>query len=437
MSRSPRPVTAIYSPPSQEPAASFDVIGVYRTETLAKNELEPVAALSKSNFLDGEVYDNSNDVDMVSAPEPSDHHRRSRRCSRGSTATAARSGSRSSCRSLSPARMLEKSAEYKDRFSVAFHDLKEDQKARAGIIPPDPNRVYPSYYNGYGARPQERREHRAPEQREHHHRQHKEEGDRHHQRRRTRRISLQQQQPPPPSQTAPVPTIVAQSPSSSSSSSSPPPAPSSSFASRMAASANASGLQQKQRRMSAYRPEKANEAIPYPNDVAHAAPVTSRREQERQELFCRATQRGGRPEHFLRQPGVGVGSAGGDIRQQQKTAPATATATAPVMVENPSAALCHRAQEKINGQRPSAPDFDRSRRNSSSIDRFDSLYLPRSNKAAATANAAVPESHRQSFSRRNGPNSNSSSVISNHNSNNYVCQWKRMSRRYRTPLRLW
>ncbi|KAK8055329.1 hypothetical protein PG993_000556 [Apiospora rasikravindrae] len=384
MSCSSRPMTAVYSPPSQEPAASFDVVGVYRTETVAKHELEPVDVLSRSNFLDGKVYDNSNDADMVAAPEPSDHHRRSRRYSRGpTTTTTTRSESRSSCRSLSPARMLEKSAELADRMSVALHDFKEDQKARAGIIPPDPNREYPSFYNGYGTQSREMRDHRAPEQREHHRRP-QEDGDRHHQRHRVRRSSLQQQQQP--SQTAPAPAVAVEPPSSPSSSSASSQPASSSFASRMAASANTSGPQQKQRRISAYRPEKASETMPHLNDVAQVAPVT-RREQERQELFCRSTQRGGRPEHFLRQPGVGNSSDSDGVRQQQKAAPPTA------MAESPSAALRLRTQEKINGQRLSGLDYDFDK-NSSSINRLDSLCLPRSNKAAATANASVPESHR-------------------------------------------
>lgn len=378
-SRSSWPVTAIYLP-SQEPAASFDVVSMYRTETVAKHELEPVEVLSKSNFLDGEVYDNSHeDTAAAAAPEPSSgHHRRSRRYSRGTTA------SRSSRRGCSPARMLEKGVEFKDRVHEALHNFKEDQKARAGIIPPDPNREYYSYYNTH---PRERREHRAPEKRGHRHHEEKEEV-RPHQRRRVRRSSLQQHQPQP----APIPATVAEPTSSSHSHSR---SASSSFAGRVASantSTSNSPQQQQPQRTTPYRVEMASEAMPEVNDVVHAPPVTSRQDQERQELFCRATRRGGRPEHFLRQPGGSSG--GGEVRQRAVT-------------ENPGLALRMRAQEKINNeQRLSKLDFGLSGSNDSvghhnnggGMARLGSLYMPRSsNNAATAANAAVPESHRRSF----------------------------------------
>ncbi|KAK7908434.1 hypothetical protein PG985_015737 [Apiospora marii] len=376
---SSRPATAIYLPPSQEPAASFDVVGVYRTETVAKHELEPVDVLNKSNFLDGEVYDNSYENTAVASPDShSNHHRRSRRYSRDPAAAEPRPASRSSCRSLSPSRMLEKGVEFKDRVHEALHDFKEDQKARAGIIPPDPNREYPSWYNTHPRG--EKREHRE----HHHHRREEVEGrPPQQQRRRVRRNSLQQQQqqqPPPPPQFA---TVLTSSPDPASSPT-PPQSASASFAGRMASANTTSSSPQ--HRATPYRAEMANEAMPQQlNDMAHAPPATSRQDQERQELFCRATRRGGRPESFLRRPGGGA-----EVRQQAVT-------------ENPSMALRMRAQEKINNEkRLSGLDFgfggSNNNEGSSNISRLDSLHMPRSsNNAAATANAAVPESHRRSF----------------------------------------
>ncbi|KAK8050440.1 hypothetical protein PG994_012170 [Apiospora phragmitis] len=259
--------------------------------------------------------------------------------------------------------------------SVALHDFKEDQKVRAGLTPPDPAKDYSSYY--YKHHRERKREYRAPEQREHH----QEEEVRHHQHRRTRRSSLQQQAttPPPPPESTPVPTTSAEPPSS--------PSPRESFAGRMASGNTSSSQQKKQHHVSAYRPAMASETIPQLNNIVHTAPAATRQDQERRELFCRATRRGGRPEQFLRQPGSG--SAGGDARQPAKV----------TMAENPSAALRLRAQENIKGQRQEGlgsglnkDSGTRGPQNDGGITRLDSLYLPRNNNAAATAN-----SYRRSF----------------------------------------
>ncbi|KAK6864099.1 hypothetical protein PG995_000627 [Apiospora arundinis] len=400
-SHSSRPTTAIYSP-SQEPASSFNVIGVYRTETLSKNALEPVGIMSKSDFLEGEVYDNSRDhvAAAAAALEGSsanhDHRSRSsRQWSRdvATTATTGRSrrGSRASSRSISPLRIMEAGTELKNRMSVAMHDFKEDQKARAGIIPPDPKRVYPSYYTQHH---RERSEHRDSRQQEPHPQQEGEE--RYHRHRRTRRSSLQQQQQPQqPAEVSPSPSPPSASQSSGAS-----------FAGRMAlADTNMDSLRQQyqrlQNRTSTYRPEMASDSVAQLKDVA---PITSRRDQERHDLFYNTSRRGGSSGPITRRP-VGGGS-GSDAP------PAIPTATAP---ESSSTPRRPRAREdKVNEQGLHGLDFgfggenDKSLSDNSSVprdddgrgglSRLDSLYLPRHNNAAASAaNAAVPESHRQSF----------------------------------------
>ncbi|KAK8095646.1 hypothetical protein PG999_013668 [Apiospora kogelbergensis] len=384
--RSSRATTTVNSP-SQEPASSFNVVGVYRTETLSKSELEPLGILNKSNFMDGEVYDNSNDHDHRS--------RHSRQYSRDvKTTDASWRGSRASSRSLSPARIMEAGAEFKNRISVVMHDFKEDQKARARLIPPDPERDYYPYYKHHRERreTQDSREHRDSRQhrastghrdsRRHEHYPQKEEEERHNHRRRTHRNSLQQRQIKKPALTAPTAAEATTSPS---------PSPyvlrpaDSSFTGRMtSASASTESSRRQQRHQHspyAYKSAKASDTIAQLSD---AAPVTSRRDQERQELFCHASRRGGSSEHFLRRPAGGSGS------ETQPVVPTTG------------------AQEKAHDQGLSGLNFgfknnndeipadDQHRNDTGGLSRLDSLYLPRrnSNVAANSTNAELP---RRSF----------------------------------------